>query len=89
MPEACIHLYYLAFPLGFTVSFILHWFLNRIWPPEGLGEKDDIDYYGTFTNEEAVRLGVAPHAALEGEEERTEAKELEGKSGAGEVVKSV
>jgi nucleobase:cation symporter-1, NCS1 family len=91
VPEACIHLYYLAFPLGFAVSFVLHWLLNRIWPPEGLGEKDDIDYYGTFTYEEAVRLGVAPNTALEGEEKQSESKEFQsdGKSGAGELVKSV
>ena len=80
-------MYYLAFPLGFTVSFLLHWCLNRIWPPEGLGGKDDIDYYGTFTNEEALRLGIAPHTALEGED-RNEAKgsEVNGKLGAQEAI---
>lgn len=69
VPEACIHLYYLAFPLGFTVSFLVHLGINLFWPPIGLGEEDDVDYYGTFTSEEAARLGVATQSPIEGEEE--------------------
>ena len=47
---AWTRLYYLAFPLGFAISFGMHYLLNRIWPPEGLGLVDDEDYYGTFTD---------------------------------------
>lgn len=91
VPQACINLYYLAFPLGFTVSFLVHLALNRIWPPVGLGDKDDIDYYGTFTTEEAVRLGVAPNSPIEGEDEASETTDpaAYGKSMSGEIVKSV
>ena len=68
VPEACTYLYYLASPLGFTVSFLVHWGINRLFPPVGLGEKDDVDYYGTFTAAEAEKLGVAPHSPFDGEE---------------------
>ena len=91
VPQACINLYYLAFPLGFTVSFLVHLGLNRVWPPVGLGEKDDVDFYGTFTTEEAVRLGVAPNSPIEGEDEASGMTdpEIYGKSMSGEIVKSV
>lgn len=91
VPQACINLYYLAFPLGFTVSFLVHLGLNRILPPVGLGDKDDIDYYGTFTTEEAMRLGVAPSSPIEGEDEVFDATDPEafGKSMRGETVKAV
>lgn len=52
-------LFYLAFPLGFAISFTVHYILNRIWPPVGLGMIDEVDYFGTFEPEEAVRLGIA------------------------------
>ena len=91
VPQACINLYYLAFPLGFTVSFLVHLGLNRVWPPVGLGEKDDVDYYGTFTSEEAVRLRVAPNSSIDGEDEASGSinPEIYGKSMSGEIVKSV
>jgi nucleobase:cation symporter-1, NCS1 family len=67
VPEACTDLYYLAFPLGFVVSFLAHWAINTVFPPRGLGEKDDVDYYGTFTADEAVKLDVAIQEAIVGE----------------------
>lgn len=60
VPDGCIKLYYLAYPLGFTVSFIIYVAINKVFPPPGLGEVDDMDYYGTFTPEEAAKLGTAP-----------------------------
>ncbi|KAK8857243.1 hypothetical protein PGQ11_013155 [Apiospora arundinis] len=71
VPQACTHLYSLAFPLGFTVSFLAHWGINKFIPPPGLAETDDIDYYNTFTPDEAARLGVAPGDVLVGEESMT------------------
>lgn len=62
--------YYLAFPLGFAVSFTVHYVINKLWPPIGLGEKDDEDFYGTFT-EEGARLGVATLYTIDGEESAT------------------
>jgi nucleobase:cation symporter-1, NCS1 family len=73
VPEACTDLYYLAFPLGFTVSFLAHWAINLAFPPRGLGEKDDVDYYGTFTAEEATRLDVAPSDRIDGVSSNEEA----------------
>jgi NCS1 family nucleobase:cation symporter-1 len=51
-------LYYLAFPLGFTISFVAHYLINLAFPPPGLGEIDEVDHFGTFTLEEAAKLGV-------------------------------
>lgn len=53
-------LFYMAFPLGFAISFTVHYVLNKIWPPVGLGMVDDADYFGTFEPEEAMRLGISP-----------------------------
>lgn len=53
-------LFYMAFPLGFAISFTVHYVLNRLWPPIGLGMVDHVDYFGTFTPDEALRLGMAP-----------------------------
>lgn len=68
VPAACTNLYYLAFPLGFVVSFLTHWAINTVFPPHGLRLADDADYYDTFTPVEAMRMGVAPRQALEGED---------------------
>ena len=68
VPQACINLYYLAFPLGFTVSFLTHWALNTLNPPAGLGDQDDVDYYETFTKEEAEKLGVVLRSPSEQED---------------------
>ena len=44
----------------------------RIFPVEGLGDYDDLDYYGAFTAKEAAKLGVmqldSSDATLEGVE---------------------
>lgn len=57
--ETFTHLYYLAFPLGFAVSFAAHICINKVFPPPGLGEIDELDEFGTFTLQEAAKLGVA------------------------------
>ncbi|SPJ76013.1 related to uracil permease [Fusarium torulosum] len=56
--EAWHELFYLAFPLGFTISFVAHYALNRLFPPPGLGLVDDMDYFGSFTEAEATKLGM-------------------------------
>jgi NCS1 family nucleobase:cation symporter-1 len=61
VPVACTRLYYLAYPLGFVISFLVHLALNKAFPPKGLGEIDEVDYYGTFTPEEAAHFGVRPY----------------------------
>ena len=66
VPEACTKLYYLAFPLGFTMSFFVYWVVNTLSPPPGLGEKDETDQLMTFTREEAAKIGVAPYEVYDG-----------------------
>lgn len=68
VPVGCTRLYYLAFPLGFAISFLVYVALNRISPLAGLGEFDDVDYFGTFSADEAARLGVIPRDEIEGVE---------------------
>lgn len=63
--QAWNELFYLAFPLGFAISFSVHYLLNYIWPPAGLGVMDETDYFGTFEPDEALRLGVAPYSESE------------------------
>ncbi|OJJ43053.1 hypothetical protein ASPZODRAFT_136596 [Penicilliopsis zonata CBS 506.65] len=65
VPIGCVRLYYLAFPLGFVVSFSLHALLAKLSPPQGLGEYDHVDHFATFTAEEAIRLGVLSRDDIE------------------------
>lgn len=65
VPIGCMHLYQLAFPLGFVISFLVFYALNKIWPPPGMGEIDDFDEFGTFTPDEAARLGVSVDTVFE------------------------
>lgn len=60
VPTACTNLYYLAFPLGFVVSFVVYYALNLVSPPDGLGVVDEVDEFGTFTMDEARKLDVLP-----------------------------
>jgi NCS1 family nucleobase:cation symporter-1 len=53
-----IHLFNLAFPLGFAISFTVHFALNYFFPPAGVGEIDMSDDFGTFTPEEAMKIGI-------------------------------
>ena len=59
-PKAIYELYYIAFFIGFFISFTLFYVANRIFPIRNPGEIDSTDIYGTFTAEEARKLGVVP-----------------------------
>ncbi|KAG7782656.1 hypothetical protein KL910_005391, partial [Ogataea haglerorum] len=59
IPAGAKHLYQLAFIYGFVVSFLLHYVFNRLSPPAGLGELDTVNPFGTFTEQEARRLGIS------------------------------
>jgi nucleobase:cation symporter-1, NCS1 family len=50
----------MAFFVGFFISFVTFCAINFFFPPEKLGEFDEIDKYGTFTASEAARLGIVP-----------------------------
>ncbi|KAE8163393.1 permease for cytosine/purines, uracil, thiamine, allantoin-domain-containing protein [Aspergillus tamarii] len=52
------HLYALGFPYGLLSSMAIHTLINKCFPPPGVGEVDPNDTYGTFTVEEAAKLGV-------------------------------
>lgn len=49
---------------GFFISFIIFYTLSAVFPPAGLCEVDEIDVYGTFTPEEAAKLGVITNTSL-------------------------
>ncbi|KAI0367930.1 NCS1 nucleoside transporter family [Pilatotrama ljubarskyi] len=57
--EGWTRIYDLAWPLGFTLSATVHVVLNTAFPPHGLGQVDDEDVFGTFT-EKAPLDGSAP-----------------------------
>ncbi|KAJ5014215.1 Transporter aclS [Colletotrichum sp. SAR 10_99] len=59
-PDAVYELYYIAFFVGFFISFVLFYLANLAFPLPNLGEFDEEDKYGTFTAEEAAKLGVVP-----------------------------
>ncbi|KAI9147473.1 Transporter aclS [Paramyrothecium foliicola] len=52
-------LFYLAFPLGFTISFVAHYIINRVFPPPGLGQQDEVDHFSTFLVEDPATRGIA------------------------------
>lgn len=68
VPVGCARLYYLAFLVGFAISFCVFWGLNTVWPMRGVGEIDTVDFFGTFSEDEAFRLGVAPRDCVLGRE---------------------
>ncbi|KAK8081654.1 uracil permease [Apiospora saccharicola] len=59
-PDAVHELYFVAFFIGFFISFTLFYGVNKLFPLSHLGEVDEVDYHGTFTAQEAARLGVLP-----------------------------
>lgn len=59
-PDAVHELYFIAFFIGFFISFTLFYGVNQLFPLSQLGEVDEMDNYGTFTVQEAARLGVLP-----------------------------
>ena len=52
--EGWTRVYDLAWPLGFALSASVHVLLSKLFPPVGLGEVDEEDVFGTFTEK---RLG--------------------------------
>ncbi|KAI2629867.1 NCS1 nucleoside transporter family protein-like protein [Hypoxylon sp. NC1633] len=59
-PRALYELYFMAFFIGFFISAIVFFLLNKFFPVIGMGEYDEVDVYGTFTAKEAAKLGVVP-----------------------------
>ncbi|KAJ2970201.1 hypothetical protein NQ176_g8302 [Zarea fungicola] len=67
VPAGASHLYDLAFIVGFAISFVVYYGLNKLSPPKALGAFDPTDIYGTFTAYESERLGV--HQILDGQDQ--------------------
>ncbi|ODV70615.1 nucleobase cation symporter-1 family protein CYBJADRAFT_195583 [Cyberlindnera jadinii NRRL Y-1542] len=61
VPKPAIKMFEISFIIGYPISFIIHVLINRVFPPVGLGEIDEYDFYHTFTREEALKLHVVPH----------------------------
>ncbi|KAI1846825.1 hypothetical protein JX266_007046 [Neoarthrinium moseri] len=59
-PRALQELYFMAFFIGFSISAVIFYVLNLLFPPGGLGDYETTDVYGTFTAREAEKLGVIP-----------------------------
>jgi len=66
IPAASTHMFSMAFPLGFAISFFFYWGFCTLSPPPGLGEIDEVDYFGTFTPAEAAKWGITPEVPIEG-----------------------
>ena len=77
VPVGSMRMYYLAFPLGFAISFMFYWGFCLIWPPAGVGITDDVDYFGTFTPSEASKLGLSDTIVTESFELDHESQEVE------------
>lgn len=64
VPSGAVKNFQISFIIGYPLAFIIYYALSKIWPPVGVGEFDKIDYFGTFTPEEAEKLGVEVNAVL-------------------------
>ncbi|OSD00410.1 NCS1 nucleoside transporter family [Trametes coccinea BRFM310] len=56
--ESWTHIYDLAWPLGFAISAFVHVVLSKAFPPVGLGEVDEDDVFGTFSEKAVVEVPV-------------------------------
>lgn len=65
IPMASTRMFNLAFPLGFAISFFVYWGFCKLSPPPGLGQIDEVDYFGTFTPSEAAKWGITPATYVE------------------------
>lgn len=53
---------------GFTLAATIWWALSILWPPPGLGEVDDHDVFGTFTELPAGRAEDVAEEELSGKD---------------------
>ncbi|BEJ06652.1 hypothetical protein CcaverHIS641_0311740 [Cutaneotrichosporon cavernicola] len=55
VPEGIKKLYFLCWPLGFTVSGVVLVVLSKVFPVAGVGEVDELDVFGTKGEPETTR----------------------------------
>lgn len=65
VPSGAIKAFQISFIVGYPLAFIIHYALSYFFPPAGLGEIDVVDHFGTFSEEEAIKLGVEPKEGAE------------------------
>ncbi|OAA54613.1 Permease, cytosine/purines, uracil, thiamine, allantoin [Niveomyces insectorum RCEF 264] len=70
IPLGLTQTFYTGFITGYAISFLVHWGLNVVFPPAGLGQVDSYDSFGTFSPEEAEKLGIEPNLGGEGQNYR-------------------
>lgn len=56
--QGMIHYYYGNTLFGWIIGFFLYWGLCTIWKKPGLGDMDEADYYGTYSNADCEYWGV-------------------------------
>ncbi|WVQ78565.1 NAD(P)H:quinone oxidoreductase, type IV [Cryptococcus sp. DSM 104549] len=79
VPIGAMRVYYLCWPLGFTISGLLYTILCKISPLPGIGEVDEEDVFGTFGERDYLPplRTDAEGAPSEGEKEHPEEKALD------------
>lgn len=64
-----VHVYYMSWPLGFSISAATWLFLNKLWPPPGVGDVDK-DVFGTFGPAESSTLSLENYPERGDEKEK-------------------
>jgi len=60
-PRALYELFYINFFYGFFSSALVFYLTNLLFPADNVGHVDDVDVFGTFTPEEAKKMGCVPY----------------------------
>jgi len=60
-PRVLYKLFYVGFFYGFFSSALVFYLTSLLFPMENVGYVDDVDVFGTFTPEEARKIGCAPY----------------------------
>ncbi|GAV52915.1 hypothetical protein ZYGR_0AI01970 [Zygosaccharomyces rouxii] len=63
-----VNFYYGDSFFSFFMSFFLYWFLSVVFPVKIKIKRDEKDYYGAFTEEEAREKGMVPYSEVTNEE---------------------
>lgn len=63
-----VNFYYGDSFFSFFMSFFLYWFLSIVFPVKIKVGRDDKDYYGAFSDEEARQKGMLPYTEVTNEE---------------------
>lgn len=63
-----VNFYYGDSFFSFVISFFLYWFLSIVFPVKINVKCDAKDYYGAFSDEEAIKKGMVPYSEVTNEE---------------------